>query len=949
MRDVLQEWLAYIPQTFPHYTRHTTGHSESIIRCISSLLFDQGDYRKPTLKLSAIEAYVLVAAAYLHDAGMVCSDAEKIAILESDEWKGWVSAGPPAEWLKLIEKLRTDASKLEPSVRHFLADVQMRFLISEFVRQRHHIRSERLAAQAEEAFGRFAFDDRELLRTIGDVCLGHGLTSNQLLDDERFPEERDIRGEKANVRFLAIAFRLGDLLDMGSDRACPILLNAANPLPRESLPHWSQYRAITHRRISPKRIEISASCNTREEFQVLQGWCRWIVDEAAFAAKIMPNAARHQRWLPPEAKMEAGSGQSIKIGPSPNAKFVPVQWRFELEPNSVVRLLVHNLYGNPLSFIRELLQNAVDASRVAMCADLLQSGQSVPRVLADVDETLRAKFPVTIGLDTRPTTSMRTDSSAGHDVLYVEDRGTGMDRSIIEKFFLQVGRSYYVSAEFEKRFTFTPSSHFGVGFLSVFSASDHVEIDTFKGDSESAIHLTLGGPQSYFVVEKGTRRSRGTRIEVTLNRKIEPTLFHQSLTHWCRMVEIAVRVEVDGVEIEVLNAERRQQHEREVADVEEDGAVLRVRSFDVKEETTRGAVYLIERDGKDGKRWDLHHWSQYQYPKANPNAELIELPGTVTCFNGISVSREGSYLRQGFTYRLDLRSRADLPALSREDVAHVHMGETQRAPAAVWAVLRAALQDHLATSQYVGKGGWRYKQRLAADFSVPRYWETVPACFPVYFSGESALLSIDELNSNSRIRVLCRVNNKRTSYQAVVDQAKVLSRDIREPIILGSDLRAMSVELRAVILKARGINWATLSSGVVEIAWEKGTSNLQLPLRRYGSPGRVVSITNCNLVGLAAHASGEDLDAVCVLNETHVITKWFREVVNAAKNGTTPIIPAHVTQIGDLLKTALEYGGYGYHGEQLISYLKRWRETMPFVGGLHPPDMQPTEIVERCE
>src|SRR2546425_13044080 len=70
LRDAVQGWLNYIPATFPHYTRHTIEHSEEIITQISKLLFDD-ESQQPVIRLTPVEAYVLIAAAYLHDAGMV--------------------------------------------------------------------------------------------------------------------------------------------------------------------------------------------------------------------------------------------------------------------------------------------------------------------------------------------------------------------------------------------------------------------------------------------------------------------------------------------------------------------------------------------------------------------------------------------------------------------------------------------------------------------------------------------------------------------------------------------------------------------------------------------------------------------------------------------------------------------------------------------------------------
>lgn len=186
LTEILREWLAYIPHTFPHYTRHTLGHSEEIIAQLSHVLFRDGI---PTIGLSRVEAYILCLAAYLHDAGMVCSDEEKRRILENEEWKNWISQGGGGElrWTQAAH-LRTNHPGTSSDVANFLADVQVRYLISEFVRARHHLRAGDLIIEQQPALGRFAFDDPMLLQTLSDVCVAHGIECKDLEDPTRFPE-----------------------------------------------------------------------------------------------------------------------------------------------------------------------------------------------------------------------------------------------------------------------------------------------------------------------------------------------------------------------------------------------------------------------------------------------------------------------------------------------------------------------------------------------------------------------------------------------------------------------------------------------------------------------------------------------------------------------------------------------------------------------------------------
>src|SRR5437867_4442660 len=100
LRETVEGWLSYIPNTFPHYTRHTVQHSDEIVVQASKLLFYDGDPDRSSINLSSMKAYILVASAYLHDAGMVTADQEKLEILKSEAWNSWISkeAGAADRW-----------------------------------------------------------------------------------------------------------------------------------------------------------------------------------------------------------------------------------------------------------------------------------------------------------------------------------------------------------------------------------------------------------------------------------------------------------------------------------------------------------------------------------------------------------------------------------------------------------------------------------------------------------------------------------------------------------------------------------------------------------------------------------------------------------------------------------------------------------------------------------
>jgi hypothetical protein len=943
LKDRVEGWLNYVPATFPHYTRHTVGHSEEIIRCISNFLFQDGKPKTPTTRINSVEAYILTAAAYLHDAGMVCSDTEKASILASDEWKRWSQAPSVVARMSEIQALRTMANKDELQA-NFLADVQLRFLLAEYIRQRHHVRAADLIAESSDEFGRVSFGDPILKKTIADVCLGHGLSTHQLLDEERFPLETEIRGEKVNVRFLATVFRIGDLLDMTSERACPLLMSAASPLPVESIPHWTQYQAITMRSTSPKKIAIRAVCSTREEYQVLNDWCRWIVDEVSFASRAMRNAERHGKWSPPQAAMEdQGGGRTIRLEISKNAAFLPVRWRFELEPSAVIEHLVSNLYSHPLSYVRELLQNAIDASRVALCEEYKLSGKTIPEHLADTDPEDREKYTVVIGLKKRDWQSSSGETLEAASVLYVEDNGVGMDQGIVEKYFLQIGKSFYSSSEFRERFHFVPSSRFGVGFLSVFAAASQVEIVTRRIGSESeGIRILLQGPRSYFVVEQSARAKCGTTIEVLLNREIELRDLVQAIREWCVMVEIPVRIECDGKEVETIRAETSSKWEKVIPDVSEDGASFAVKGLPFRGGGTRGTIYLMARCSAGGERWDSYYRAHVAYPKEYPNAEPIDLPRDSVCFNGFAVREPGGY-RTGYRYRVDIRNAESYPSLSRESAVQFRR-KRDEVPDAVANALRAALLDHLASIEEPERVGWEYKQRLAGEFRILKFWEELPRSICYFYSGEQIIAAPRDLAKHEKFVVLRRLYSQRTSDAEMESYATQLSQKMDVPILLSYQLSMFGVPVREFLLREKSPNSAEVRNDILRILWSPKLRQVEFPLDTYSNRvAFIMEILGMPYVGIQPHRSGSEYDSVVLLNGLHPFVKWMCLALHAAEAGTDGVTKAHLAQIGDLIRTPLQYGGGHVH--ELRKYMARWRVNMPKVGGMDVVDLSPADFV----
>ena len=930
LRTAISAWLAYIPATFPHYTSHTIDHSEEIVSQLSFLLFKGDDANDPVAALSPAEAYILCAAAFLHDSGMVVSDAEKKEILGSGTWREWISASRSREerWAA-VAALRTATHPPDNTVRHFLADVQTRYLVSEFVRGAHHLRSIRFLAQHETELGRFAFGDPAMMRAITNVCLAHGLARTELEDSERFPDWVQIARHNVNVRFMALLLRLGDLLDMRSDRACPLLLNAACPLPADSLAHWSKYQRISNRLTAPDRVTLLAECMTHEEHRYLQDWCQWLVEEARDASVVMDRVSRHRGWTPPAIVME-GPAATITIRPAAEASYTPSRWVFELDPDMVFKRLVHDVYTAPLSFVRELVQNALDACRAQMYLDLKAQGVDTPDYPTEVPADFRARYHVAISLTRASVVNELSGESEERQVLAVDDDGIGMDDDVVRRYFLQVGRSFYTSEEFRRSFSFVPTSRFGVGFLSVFAVSDHVQVDTFKPSSRTSdgpLRMVLTGPRNYLLTEKSDRRRGGTRVEVRLKDLLAPGEVLKAVRHWCRHVEFPIEVVEHGSR-EVVERDKPEDFTCELPDVSEEGATFAIRAYPTNIRGVEGYFYVLAHLSERGESWAALDWATYSYPQQHPKALPPNLPPSLLSFHGMTLVSDYLPILRNVHLRVDVRRKEDLVDLRRERHRHPrHLGgELERL---LDARLEEILREHLAsTPRALGADAWRYKQRLVRYFPIQSFWSSLPEMIPLQIRGANAVWSLNDV-------VQCPVIVTLYWQPSAKERFKFFRKGGHEgppvpqwlgeePALAANHLESVCEEHGSALFGDRQPASLTVrEDGYYEISWRKSEVSGVLPgLNR---PVGIVAFATPFSIGATIHKTTNNVYEHILMNERSEFVQWLLAANDACRRGFYNLTPDQISRLVQLLLTPLSHQGHDI--EKIEAYLKAWNEV----------------------
>ena len=389
-----------IRDTFPLYTLHDEVHICNVLNLMAELLGDEIE------RLNRDEAAMLILSACCHDIGMSYSKEEKEELFKD---------GPRIE-----RYLNANHSEYIKAYQHggenpvLTDDMKQNYL-----RSIHHERVQELLNKKEWPWildGRVDRDD--LIR----VCRSHGEGSASLSDLEK--------SHRIDLRFCAILLRLADILDFDSSRAPDALYEYSEMTGQRSSSglfskeewdkhmssHGFDFKSVKNRSY-PYPLEYNAVCRDMQVEQKVNGYLNWVDHELEDCRRELRRFnGKWQDFILPD-KIKRG----IKA-----AGYVSGQYRLTLDQDQVLTLFTgENLYNDPAVFVRELIQNAIDAVRTRK----------------QIDRNLPADWQGQINI-----TSWR--DKEGRHWFRIEDNGIGMTESIIRNYFLKIGRSYYNSDEF---------------------------------------------------------------------------------------------------------------------------------------------------------------------------------------------------------------------------------------------------------------------------------------------------------------------------------------------------------------------------------------------------------------------------------------------------------------------------------------------------------------------
>jgi len=198
-----------------------------------------------------------------------------------------------------------------------------------------------------------------------------------------------------------------------------------------------------------------------------------------------------------------------------------VSHAFQVDLRGMVDLLSHHLYGSPRVYVRELLQNAVDAI------------------------TARGEEP-----DLEHRVVIEPPEVTGDGTLRVHDTGIGLTEAQVHELLATIGRSSKRDELGFARHEFL--GQFGIGLLSCFVVADEIEVSTraagaptvlWRGHADGRYEVTLPAEQ---------RPAQGTTVTLRPRRDAEQWLTGPTVTELARLygslLPVAIQVgDQDGI------------------------------------------------------------------------------------------------------------------------------------------------------------------------------------------------------------------------------------------------------------------------------------------------------------------------------------------------------------------------------------------------------------------
>lgn len=503
MKKNIADTLNNISIYFPHFSLHNATHSNTICIQVGRLL---GEER--VKKLSFSDIFLMLLSFYMHDIGMSLKFKNINEDFQSKEFK---------QHLINLSELDSDLGDAAKRVLNFCnseqdnkiykndsiklyADIVV--IIEDLYRRDHGIRSAAAIRSGTDLLNNIGL---RFVEVLADICEMH---QNDIEKIMNLPyKSNGMFDDYIHPRFIAAMLCLGDLLDLDTDRFDDKLIQAVSPMPNNSELHKSKHRSIRQFLVEPTGIEIISDSEKIEVYRIIREWVGWIKNTCDFLSINWAAMAPENFGMAPHV-------EKCELYINGNKKWADLyDLKFNLSNQRAFELLSGTeIYNNKFVCIREIIQNAVDATIFKIIENYKINSKTLDfeEFLAEIKwEDFKIIGNIVIHNDGKIEISLR-DKGIGISINDVKRIASITKKRNDEKLYLLKNMPEWIC----------PSGAFGLGVHSIFQLTDKFQIIT-KVENEEAKKITfetLNKENGYITIEdyKSTFRG-GTEVQFIID------------------------------------------------------------------------------------------------------------------------------------------------------------------------------------------------------------------------------------------------------------------------------------------------------------------------------------------------------------------------------------------------------------------------------------------------
>lgn len=501
-----RRWITQLLQitlcSYPTYSKHDETHAQTVLHNIEMIL---GEDR--IADLSASDCFILLHTVYIHDIGMCITHKDREEILQNRAFIDMITELEGYEESSLYQAIKAlrktqytyedEEDEIKVAQRLYADKLEVYYaliqLIGDFRRREHGEKAkERLynwVKNPNELGGGFSLAGmpQRIFLTIANCARMHTQPDFDAIME--LPQEDDgYVSDYIHPRFISVLLQLGDILDMDNNRFHPLMQTCMASVPETSQQHYDKHMSIRKLHIRPDKIEIEADCDSQEALRLVRKECdmlKSILKDAGYSWAVI---------CPPGYKGSLPTVESVNL--FMKGRKIPeelVTTQFKISQQKAFNILEGaNLYSGSFVFIREFLQNAVDATKIQYWNDCVSTSEYYKNkgIKKDTPYQLETyvstdNYPIEIEMEIQKKNSEGISRVTQEDVdvldsekeshciygvkIQIKDFGTGIDKDRILN-ISKVGSSRKKDRNIIESMPawLRPTAEFGIGLQSAF-------------------------------------------------------------------------------------------------------------------------------------------------------------------------------------------------------------------------------------------------------------------------------------------------------------------------------------------------------------------------------------------------------------------------------------------------------------------------------------------------